>query len=104
MGFMIRSSKLPDKNGNPQTCCQCPREFESVMRVELEFRQQIGAGNTKKCAGAESQCPAQDHRACDGKITCTNKEQHRPQRSYQSEQDIEQVAGKSGTAARSHQR
>jgi len=48
-------SKARDDAGHGNTGQQGDRQLQAVMGMELEFRQQIGTGNAKKCPGGERQ-------------------------------------------------
>jgi len=47
--------KLPNQDGDTKPCGQSQGQLEAVMRMELQFRQQVGAGNAQEGAGAKGE-------------------------------------------------
>ena len=58
-----------DKDGHGQPRDEGDGQLEAVVRVELQFRQQVAAGDAQKCAGAKCQRTAQKSGVGIGEMT-----------------------------------
>ena len=84
--------QLPNENGNAQTSRQCHGKSKAIMRVELQFRQQVSAGNAEKGARTKCQSAAEPRRMFMGPGAGAQEKQHCAQRGHTCEQQIDPVS------------
>src|SRR5579885_2511331 len=83
--------KLSDDDGYRKSREQGGRQFEPIVRMELQFRQQIAAGDAQERTGAKGQRGAEYRRAAGGEPRGAGIKQRRPQRRGQRKQEIQDV-------------
>ena len=100
--MILAGFKLADDDGHGQPGDQGDGQFEPVVRMELQFGKQIGAGDTEKRAGAKRQRVAEQGRV-GGKVTGAQVKQRRANRACQREQAVQDVPREMRFAAGGHQ-
>jgi hypothetical protein len=61
----IRVAESVDEHSDPDSQDQSQREGDSVMFVELQFGQQVGAGDAQKGPGAEGKHTSKPRGGCE---------------------------------------
>jgi len=96
-------TELRDAHRDCQPRHQRQRQLETVVLVELQFRQQVGARDAEERARAKRERASQPGRTRLRPRPGSEIEQQRPQRSDQGERQIDQVSSGPGRARRRHQ-
>ena len=60
-----------DEHGHGQSRQQGDRQLEAVVEMKLQFRQEVSAGDAKKCSRAECQRTAEQNSVGIGKLAYT---------------------------------
>lgn len=86
--------ELADQHRHTEPQHQGDGELERIVRMELEFGQEITASDAKKSARTEGERATEEDRVGVGKMRCAHVIQGNAQRSRQRKQDIQQLPGK----------
>jgi hypothetical protein len=103
MIIMTRVGELSDQQGNAQPAQQRHRQLQPIVPVELQFRQQVSAGNAQKRSGAERQGPAEPRRMLVRQTARPCEEQQRSERSDRGKREIDEMPRTAAGSRRCHQ-
>ena len=95
--------ELADEDCNAEAGGQGQRELQSVVRVELQFGQEVRCGNAQESARTEGQSATDHSRLFPGKVIRAKTEQHYAYRTDEGEKHIEHLTGTSRATACRHQ-